>query len=55
MKEITLITMFIIGIFFIPIAGWVGKSYFEAKAYERVTGKEVSTWDAMWLELRVTP
>lgn len=28
-------------------------SYFEARAYERVTGKQVSTWDAMFLKLRV--
>ena len=33
---------------------WVGRSYFEAKAYNHVTGKEVSTFDAMFLELRVT-
>ena len=30
-----------------------GHAYFEAKAYERVTGKKVSTWDAIFLELRV--
>ena len=35
------------------LAGWVGLSYFEAAAYERVTGKRVSTWDAMFLTLRV--
>lgn len=28
-------------------------AYFEARAYERVTGKSVSTWDAVWLQLRV--
>lgn len=26
---------------------------FEAAAYERVTGKRVSAWDAMFLDLRV--
>ena len=26
---------------------------FERDAYERVTGKSVSTWDAIWLDLRV--
>jgi len=36
------------------IAGiWVGKSYFEARAFTRMTGKPASTWDAMFLELRV--
>jgi hypothetical protein len=28
-------------------------SYFEASAYNRATGSNVSTWDAMWIELRV--
>lgn len=32
---------------------WVGDSYFEARAYNRVTGKSVSTLDAMFIELRV--
>jgi hypothetical protein len=27
--------------------------YMEACAYERVTGKHVSAWDALWLDLRV--
>jgi hypothetical protein len=32
---------------------WVACSHFEARAYERVTGRHVSTTDAMFLELRV--
>lgn len=35
------------------VAFWVIGSTFEANAYERVAGIEVSTWEAMWLELRV--
>lgn len=27
--------------------------YFEAQAYNRATGSDVSTWDAFWVELRV--
>jgi hypothetical protein len=34
--------------------GYVVASYMEASAYNRVTGKHVSTWDAMWVDLRVT-
>lgn len=34
--------------------GWVATSYLEASAYNRVTGKHVSTWDAMWVDLRVS-
>lgn len=37
----------------IVLVTWVGYSYFEAKSYNNVTGKNVSTFDAMFLELRV--
>lgn len=33
--------------------GWYIYSSFEATAFNRVTGKSVSTWDAMFLDLRV--
>ena len=32
---------------------WVAKSACEASAFTRMTGKPASTWDAMFLELRV--
>jgi hypothetical protein len=32
---------------------WVGFSHLEARSFERVAGPHVSTWDAMFLELRV--
>lgn len=35
------------------LGSWVVQSYFEAAAYRRVTGKEVTTLDAMFLELRI--
>lgn len=38
---------------FLFLLSWVGYSYLEARAYERVTGKPVSTFDAMFLDLRV--
>lgn len=31
----------------------VGLAHMEAGAYERVTGRHVSTFDALWIELRV--
>lgn len=34
-------------------AGWVFQSSMEARAYNRITGSDVSTWEAMWVELRV--
>ena len=35
------------------VSWWVVKSSFEASTYNRLTGANVSTWDAMWVELRV--
>ena len=32
---------------------WVCSSYLEARAYNNITGKNVSTWDAMFVELRI--
>lgn len=34
-------------------AFWVGQSYFEAQSFNRLTGNNVSTWDAMFVSLRV--
>jgi hypothetical protein len=38
---------------FVPVGIWVMKSSLEARAYNRVTGSNVTTWEAMWVELRV--
>lgn len=43
----------LIALTLISLAVWVVSSHFEAAAYNRATGKNVSTWDAMWVELRV--
>ena len=37
----------------IALALWVTKSHFEARTYTELTGKEVTTWQALWVELRV--
>lgn len=37
----------------ISIGAWVFKSSMEARAFNSATGKSVSTWSAMWIELRV--
>jgi hypothetical protein len=37
----------------IPMGSWVVQSFFEARAFNNATGANVSTWDAMWIELRV--
>jgi len=50
---ILLVAIMFLVITFGALALWVGSSYFEAAAFNRVTGKAVSTFDAMWIELRV--
>ncbi len=37
----------------ICVGGLMFSSYMEARAYNNVTGKNVSMWDAMWIDLRV--
>lgn len=37
----------------VAIGIWVFFSAMEAHAFNRATGKDVSTWDAMWISLRV--
>ena len=44
-----LIVLFFAG----SVCGWVGYSYCEARAYNNITGANVSTLDAMFVELRV--
>jgi hypothetical protein len=41
------------GIIFAAVMVWVVKSRFEAQAFNTITGKNVTTWQAMWVELRV--
>ncbi len=35
------------------IGCWVFSSWCEAAAFNRITGKDVTTWDAMFVTLRV--
>ena len=43
-----LIVVVLLGLYLIA---WVGMSHQEAAAYNRLTGANVSTWDAMWIQL----
>lgn len=52
-KNIILV-LIILCLSIVPLSFWVCSSYYEARAYSNVTGKKVSTFDAMFLELRVT-
>lgn len=52
-NPIKAMVVFIVAVLVITVGGWVFQSAMEAKAYNRATGSEVTTWDAMWIELRV--
>jgi len=39
--------------FVLMLGGWVVTSYFEAVAYNRLTGASATTWDAMFIRFRV--
>jgi hypothetical protein len=41
------------GIVVIVLVCWIGYSHFEAASYNKITGADVSTWDAMFLTLTV--
>jgi hypothetical protein len=43
----------IVAVVVLWLGWWTASSAMEARAYNRVTGANVSTWDAMWIELRV--
>lgn len=49
--KVTAVITFVVVV--LCMASWVFGSAMEARAYNNVTGKHVSTWDAMWIELRV--
>ncbi len=36
------------------LSGWVAFSYFEARAFNRIVGADATTWEAMWVNLRVS-
>lgn len=53
-KQFVLAVLLIMLATFLVIGGgWIVASYMKAVAYTRITGKEVTTWDAMWVDLRI--
>lgn len=43
----------LVGVVILIICFWIFRSANEASVYNRLTGSSVTTWDAMWVELRV--
>lgn len=53
MKEQILGALVFIGLLSPLVGIWVIGSFFESRTFNRITGAHTTTWDAMWLELRV--
>ena len=53
MFELTFYSACLFVLFVISMAVWSFQAKMEASAFNRLTGAKVSTWDAMWVELRV--
>lgn len=53
LNELQLYIYAFLFLIFMAISAHIFQSHMEAKAYNRITGQHVSTWDAMWVELRV--
>ncbi len=52
-KDLIITVSVVIAVIVIALSFWIFTSAMEANAYNRATGSNVSTWDAMWIELRV--
>ena len=52
LKEAAMVAVALVALSAVIGWQWIAASY-EADAYNRVTGANVSTWDALFLELRV--
>lgn len=53
MKELIALGMIVTIAITVAATIWVVQSKMEASAFNAVTGKNVTTWQAMWIELRV--
>ena len=46
------VLIFIVAII-LGLSAWITCSYFESNTYNKLTHAHTTTWDAMWVELRV--
>lgn len=51
--EFKLMIWLFFGVVALSVAAWVGSAWQESRTYNRLTGAKTTTWDAMWVELRV--
>lgn len=43
----------VVAVITVPLGLWLLKCHLEASAFNRLTGKHATAWDAMWVQLRV--
>ena len=48
------VTLVLVGSIVLGVTLWIGASFMEARTYNRLTGSNVSTVDAMFVKLRVS-
>lgn len=53
MREKILAVVIFVSIFGVMLCGWIYQSKVEAETYNRLTGRDVTHWEAMWTNLRV--
>lgn len=53
MDDLKMCVILVVTVVTLALLGWTTCSYFEAKAYNEITGKHVTTGQAMFLQLRV--
>lgn len=52
-KEDNIVLGFVLCFLPLLMSFWIAYSYLEAKAFNSITNKNVTTWQAMFLELRI--
>jgi hypothetical protein len=52
-RDNTFAVIFFAVILLLILAFYLIKCHMEARTYSRLTGNSVSTWDAIWVDLRV--
>jgi hypothetical protein len=52
-KESIVYILLLLFLIVFACGSWMLGAYMEARSFSRITGEQVTTWDAMWVELRV--
>ena len=52
-KDLRNVALMVIAVVGLALGGWIVASHFEAQSYNKLTGHNISTWEAMWIQLRV--